>query len=187
MAAIDLPDGLLNAVRNYLDITWVDCAGDVKLTGIIERGMKYIDAAAGEALDYTVEDKPRELLFDYCRYVRSNALDEFQVNYLPELLGLQSAYDVARAMTEASLLSLTVGSLDIDFNPATRNYTATTTNNSDIVTAVAKSWDAGVLIRLNGVPMLNGTAATWATGRNGLVVSVTCGGVTVCYTVVVTR
>jgi len=30
-----LPAGLLEAVRNYLDITWEDTAGDLKLSGII--------------------------------------------------------------------------------------------------------------------------------------------------------
>lgn len=90
-----LPEGLLEDVKNYLDITWVDYAGDDKLSGIIARGMKYIDNVAGAAMDYTVEDKPRELLFDYCRYVRSNALNEFQTNYLHELLSLQIRQEVA--------------------------------------------------------------------------------------------
>jgi len=95
-----LPIGLLDAVRNYLDITWNDDAGDEKLSGIVARGMKYLDNVAGEALDYMVEDKPRELLMDYCRYVRSNALDEFQQNYLPELLTLQNQKEVARYVAE---------------------------------------------------------------------------------------
>jgi len=89
-----LPEGLLEAVKNYLDITWDDPEGDIKLSGIISRGMKYLNKVAGAELDYTVEDKPRELLFDYCRYVRSNALDEFQKNYLPELLSLQIEQEV---------------------------------------------------------------------------------------------
>ena len=95
-----LPDGLLDAVRNYLDITWTDADGDTKLTGIISRGIKYIDSVAGTELDYTIEDKPRELLFDYCRYVRSNALDEFQTNYLPELLSLQIRQEVRDYVTD---------------------------------------------------------------------------------------
>jgi hypothetical protein len=95
-----LPVGLLEAVRNYLDITWKDDAGDTKLTGIIERGIKYIDGTAGSAMDYTVEDKPRELLMDYCRYARSNALSEFQTNYLHELLSLQIAQEVAEYEAE---------------------------------------------------------------------------------------
>jgi hypothetical protein len=89
-----LPEGLLTAVRNYLDITWDDPAGDEKLSGIIARGIKYINATAGAELDYTVEDKPRELLLDYCRYARSNALNEFAVNYQHELLSLQIAQEV---------------------------------------------------------------------------------------------
>lgn len=95
-----LPIGLLDAVRNYLDITWNDDAGDEKLSGIVARGMKYLDSVAGESLDYMVEDKPRELLMDYCRYVRSNALDEFQQNYLHELLDLQQKREVARYVAE---------------------------------------------------------------------------------------
>lgn len=90
-----LPEGLLVAVRNYLDITWADPAGDEKLTGIIARGIAYIDHVAGAAQDYIIEGKPRELLFDYCRYVRSNALNEFQTNYLHELLSLQISQEVA--------------------------------------------------------------------------------------------
>ena len=89
-----LPTGLLEAVRNYLDISWTDSAGDVKISGIISRGMKYIDKAAGATQDYTVEDKPRELLLDYCRYARSNALDEFHANYLHELISLQNDVEV---------------------------------------------------------------------------------------------
>lgn len=95
-----LPEGLLTAVRNYLDITWEDPAGDEKLSGIIARGMQYINKVAGAELDYTVEDKPRELLFDYCRYARSNALDEFQGNYLHELLSLQIAQEVKDYVAE---------------------------------------------------------------------------------------
>ena len=91
---MELPNGLLEAVRNYLDITWVDEATDKKLTGITERGIKYIDSIAGSTMDYTVEDKPRELLLDYCRYARSNALNEFQSNYRHELLTLQISQGV---------------------------------------------------------------------------------------------
>jgi len=98
-----LPEGLLEAVKNYLDITWVDVAGDEKLSGIISRGIKYIDSLAGAAMDYSIEDKPRELLLDYCRYVRSNALDEYQTNYLSELLSLQISEEV-KAYVESQII-----------------------------------------------------------------------------------
>ena len=91
---------LLDEVKNYLDITWDDNETDLKLNGMIERGKKYLNRVAGKELDFEVEDKPKELLFDYCRYVRSNALEMFQQNYLHELLSLQmdaevEAYEIA--------------------------------------------------------------------------------------------
>ncbi|MDY0235066.1 MAG: hypothetical protein RBR71_03520 [Gudongella sp.] len=89
-----LTEGLLADVKNYLDITWTDTDTDSKLTGIITRGIKYIDRIAGVEQDYTEEDKPRELLLDYCRYVRSNALDQFKINYLHEILSLQMDKEV---------------------------------------------------------------------------------------------
>lgn len=90
-----LPEGLLEKVKNYLDITWTDEQTDAKLTGIAERGMRYIDGIAGSSMDYIAEDKPLELLLDYCRYVRSNALESFQKNYLHELISLQIEQEVA--------------------------------------------------------------------------------------------
>lgn len=95
-----LPNGLLEDVKLYLDITWVDTDTDKKLNGIIERGMKYIDRMAGTTLDYNAEDKPKELLLDYCRYVRSNALSEFMNNYLSEILTLQMYQEVKDYETE---------------------------------------------------------------------------------------
>lgn len=99
-----IPPRLLEEVKNYLDITWVDAAGDEKISGIISRGIKYINNIAGADMDYLEEDKPRELLFDYCRYVRSNALDEFQKNYLHELLSLQISQEVKAYEAENSEL-----------------------------------------------------------------------------------
>jgi len=97
---MSLPAELLNAVKNYLDITWTDDASDKKLVGIVLRGMKYLNKVAGAELDYSVEDKPRELLMDYCRYVWSNALDEFQANYQHELLSLQIEQEVKNYAAE---------------------------------------------------------------------------------------
>ena len=93
---------LLAAVKNYLDITWEDTATDDKLTGIISRGIKYIDRHAGSTLDYSIEDNPRALLMDYCRYAWSNSLDEFSANYLPEIIALEitesvKAYEASNA------------------------------------------------------------------------------------------
>ena len=93
---------LLEAVKNYLDITWTDASSDTKLTGIISRGMARLQDIAGVSLDFTVEDSPRALLFDYCFYARANALDEFQTNYLHELLSLQQREEI-KAYVESQI------------------------------------------------------------------------------------
>lgn len=91
-----LPEGLLEDTKNYLDISWTgDTAGDVKLSGILARGMAYLDLKSGTALDYLIEDLPRALLMDYSLYARSNALDEFEQNYMSMLLSLQMREEVA--------------------------------------------------------------------------------------------
>ena len=50
---MELPNGLLDAVKNDQDITWADSADDKKITGIIMRGIRYLDTTAGMKLDYT--------------------------------------------------------------------------------------------------------------------------------------
>ena len=90
---------MLGDVRNYLDITWQDDETDRKLTGIIKRGMAYINQAAGAEQDYTAEGMPRTLLFDYCRYARNNASEMFDGNFRAELIALRmgvQADDYAR-------------------------------------------------------------------------------------------
>lgn len=89
-----LTDGLLDAAKNYLDITWADDAGDEKLSSILARGVAYLDHTAGIALDYTEGTTARALLFDYARYVRAGALQDFGVDFQSELLALHIAGEV---------------------------------------------------------------------------------------------
>lgn len=42
-----LPNGLLEAAKNYLDMTWADDAGDEKLSGILARGMSLLGPHGG--------------------------------------------------------------------------------------------------------------------------------------------
>ena len=84
----DLPEGLLDAVKEYLKITWQDAATDAEVTGYINRGMARLQQIAGAPLDFVKEDQPRFLLLDYCRYARSQALEVFEKNFEAELLDL---------------------------------------------------------------------------------------------------
>lgn len=94
-------DELLEAARNYLDITWDDLATNAKLAGILARGMAYLDKIAGAEQNYYVEDFPRALLLDYARYARANALDEFTENFNTELNSLRMDSEANIALRNA--------------------------------------------------------------------------------------
>ena len=79
---------LLQDIKDYLHITWDDEKTDKNLTGMIKRGMKKLDDIAGLNLDFTIEDSPRELLFDYVRYANSQAWEVWEKNFQSELLSL---------------------------------------------------------------------------------------------------
>lgn len=93
---------LIDDVKNYLDITWDDENTDKKLTGIIERGKSYLKEISGSSTDlnFDIEGLGRSLLFDYCRYARSNALEVFEKNFISDLLKLRISQEVVEYETE---------------------------------------------------------------------------------------
>ncbi len=91
-----LSEGLLDSAKNYLDMTWADEAADQKLSGILERGLAYLEHTAGGPLDYGEGTAARALLFDYARYVRAGALQDFAGDFQGELLSLHISGEVAR-------------------------------------------------------------------------------------------
>lgn len=82
-------DLIISDVKRYLDITWEDDNTDKKITGIVNRGIKFLNDKAGDNLDYATEDRPKELLMEYCKYVRNGMLNEFMINYAPFLQDLR--------------------------------------------------------------------------------------------------
>ena len=97
----DLPDGLVEDVKNYLNITWDDDATDKKVSGIIASGMMYLNGKAGAEMDYIADGAARTLLFEYSRYMRDDALDVFDNNYLSLLLSMRNERQVAAYVEEA--------------------------------------------------------------------------------------
>lgn len=85
---------LLDDVKNYLDITWDDPLTDEKLSGIMKRGMAYLEGVAGGPLPFDVEGQAKALLLDYCRYARSNALEQYTQNFKGDLLILRLSREV---------------------------------------------------------------------------------------------
>lgn len=86
----NLPAGLLEDIKNYINITWNDEATDKKIGGLIASGMVYLDSKYGEAADYTADGMPRTLLFEYVRYARDSALEVFENNYQALILDMQT-------------------------------------------------------------------------------------------------
>lgn len=90
---------------------------------------------------------------------------------------------------DATLDSLTIGSLALTpaFSSEVTEYTATTTNATNTITAVPHVGTATVAITVNGDPVASGSAATWETGENTVLVTVTNGTAQKVYTVTVTK
>ena len=88
-----MPEELLKDIKDYLNITWEDERTDKNITGMIKRGMTYLQKVAGvSSLDFIEEDSPRALLFDYVRYANSQVLEMFETNFQSELLSLNLEY-----------------------------------------------------------------------------------------------
>lgn len=66
-------------------------------------------------------------------------------------------------------------------------YTVTTSNNSNKVTAVAADENATIEISKGIATIENGAQATWDVGENVLTVKVTKGSASTTYTVTVTK
>lgn len=99
------------------------------------------------------------------------------------------APDVANDPPTLSALSLGSATLSPSFSSAVINYTATTTNASNAVTATAANAADTIAITVNGASVANGASATWNTGENTVVVTVTSAsnGAANTYTVTVTK
>ena len=89
----------------------------------------------------------------------------------------------------ARLSGLTIGALTLTptFDPDTTEYTATTTNATNTVTATPEDESATVTILNGETPVSNGAAATWAEGTNTLTITVKNGSAQKVYTVTVTK
>ena len=93
------------------------------------------------------------------------------------------------ASVGSRLESLSIGTLLLNptFTSAQFGYSATTSDATSIITAVAEATGSTIVIKNGAATVTNGAAATWSTGTNVVVITVANGGVTQTYTVVVTK
>ena len=73
------------------------------------------------------------------------------------------------------------------FAAETTTYTATTSNATNVISAVPAKASAEVIIKVGEDEIANNTAATWSDGANTVTITVKDGEATKTYTVTVTK
>ncbi len=77
---------MLQDVKDYIKID--NNCEDSDILKTIERGKKYLCRKTGTSLNFEEEDTPKQLLLDYCRYSKNNALEYFNDNFASDILFL---------------------------------------------------------------------------------------------------
>jgi len=98
-------------------------------------------------------------------------------------------YSIDYDKADTTLSALSLGSLTLSpaFAPAITQYTATTTNSTNTITATAADENAEVVIKNGTDTVTSGTAATWEDGDNTVTIKVTNDGDSRIYYVNVTK
>lgn len=78
-------DTLLDDILNELDMTFYDDGAKRKIKDIMHRGKARLEKLAGAKIDFAKDMTARELLFSYCRYGRSNAIEQFEGDFSCQL------------------------------------------------------------------------------------------------------
>lgn len=95
---------LLEELKNYLDITWDDEDTDKKLDGILNRAKNILSEYAGEALVFdSAHETEKQLLFDCCRYIYNNSLEDFKTNFGAELITLRAKFAIKAVEEDAEV------------------------------------------------------------------------------------
>ena len=89
-------DELLPIIKKRLRVTWEDTVEDENIKMMIKAGIKYLDGAAGEPIDYKKDDIAFEMLYVFVLYARSDSVAEFRRAYAPDLLSLSLRYKANR-------------------------------------------------------------------------------------------
>lgn len=94
---------LLETVLNELDITFEDEATRKKIARLIVSGAAYLEDKFGREIDFATDNIALEYLISYCRYGRSNAIEQFEHDFKSNLtaFALRGAMITAREEKEA--------------------------------------------------------------------------------------
>lgn len=89
---------LLEDILNELDITFEDKATKKKIQDIMQQGRARLEELKGGTIDFAKEMTARTLLFSFCRYGRSNAIEQFEHDFSCQL----TAYALNAAVANMS-------------------------------------------------------------------------------------
>lgn len=76
---------LLEDILNDLDITFDDVATKKKIRDYMRQGKARLEELKGGTIDFAKEMTARTLLFSFCRYGRSNAIEQFEHDFSCQL------------------------------------------------------------------------------------------------------
>lgn len=76
---------LMEDILNALDITFNDDATKKKIRDIMQQGRARLEQLKGDKIDFATEQTARTLLFSFCRYGRSNAIEQFEHDFSCQL------------------------------------------------------------------------------------------------------
>lgn len=89
-------DILLDDILNALDITFDDKATKKKIQDIMRQGKARLEQLKGGTIDFAEEMTARTLLFSFCRYGRSNAIEQFEHDFSCQLTAFALEEAVAK-------------------------------------------------------------------------------------------
>jgi len=79
----------ISTLKRELNITWEDAETEEQLKALELRAESILCDKAGEELDFSQPSVELQLLFDLIKYLRSNAYNQFLIDYSEELTALR--------------------------------------------------------------------------------------------------
>lgn len=87
-------NNLLIALKDKLNITWLEEETERKLERILASAETTLNRKLGATIDYTSPGQEQELFLNYCMYAYNNCINEFDDNYLNEIMQIRQYYEV---------------------------------------------------------------------------------------------
>ena len=91
---------LVRLVKRELKITWNDDDTEEEIEILVSDAIPTMNHKLGIEegdIDYSIPGQERRLFLNYCRYVRNNCVEDFDMRYLNDILQLREKYEVKYA------------------------------------------------------------------------------------------